>query len=121
MRRIEYLVFGDNGNLYLSDGVDVMVCDTLKRGAEEARMALENELPLAYFGRETVDNASFASPPTNGKENTRFQWLPMKALESPDAVHGTWKVVNDFLAQFTGQRMENFYRPMVLPRIARAD
>lgn len=34
MRKVKFLVFGDNGNLYLSDGVDVMVCDSLKRGAK---------------------------------------------------------------------------------------
>lgn len=121
MRKVKYLVFGDNGNLYLSDGVDVMVCNSLKGGAEDARMALDNGLPLGYFGRDTVENSSFASPPTSGKEETRFQWLPLEALESPDAVHGTWKIVNDFLVQFTGRKMENFYRPMVLPRISRMD
>lgn len=121
MRRVKYLVFGDNGNLYLSDGVDIMVCDSLKSGAEDARMALDNGLPLAYFGRDTVENASFASPPTNGEEVTRFQWVLLEALESPDAVHGTWKIIRDFLVQFTGQQVENFYRPMVLPRISRTD
>lgn len=121
MRKVKFLVFGDNGNLYLSDGVDVMVCDSLKSGAEDARMALDNGLPLAYFGREAIDNASFASPPTTGEESTRFQWVPLEALESPDTVHGTWKIINDFLVQFSGHKMENFYRPMVLPRIARAD
>lgn len=121
MRKVRYLVFGDNGNLYLSDGVDAVVCGSLKSAAQDARMALENDLPVVYFGREIVDNASFASPPTNGEEVTRFQWVPLEALETPDAVHGTWKIISDFLVEFTGCQMENFYRPTVLPRIARAD
>ena len=121
MKKVMYVVFGDNGTIYLSDGDDVIVFSSLNDGVSAAQEALEHGIPLAYFDREAIENATFASPPTSGEEVTRFQWVPLEALESPDTVHGTWKIIHDFLVLLTGRPMENFYRPMVLPRIARAD
>lgn len=117
---VEYVVFGDNGTTYLSDGVDVMAFTNLQKCVEAARDALVIGLPLAYFGREIIEGASFAAPPMDGSEDVRHQWLPLKALELPESVHGTWKIVHDFLGLYTGRAMENFYRPPELPRIRRS-